>query len=242
MHALLARLLLALAYPWIAHAATARGSGTLAAVALGDIALIVLLPALLARRSGAWLLAFAVLPGLVLLAHSPHAQLPLLLVPVAFIAMVGWGFGRTLRGGRVPLITRIVSALDGVAPAALAPDLRRYTRKLTATWAGMLALLALVNLVLAAIATPQGLFASFGIVPPLAVTERQWSWFANVCNYGLLAGLFVGEYLLRKRRFPGRYHSFLDFLRRMATLGPVFWRDVLREPGRTGDRHPAEQP
>ena len=234
MHALLARLLLALAYPWIAHAATARSSGTLAAVALGDIVLIVLLPALLARRIGVWLLALLAVPALLLLARSPHAQLPLLLVPVAFIAMVGWGFGRTLRAGRVPLITRIVSALDGTTPAQLAPDLQRYTRALTATWAGLLAALALVNLVLALIAVPEGLLASIGLAPPLAVTERQWSWFANVCNYGLLGTLFVGEYLLRKRRFPGRYRSFLDFLQRMARLGPAFWRDLLREPAARG--------
>ena len=235
MPALLARLLLALAYPWIAHAATARGSAPLATIALADIALIVLLPALLARRVGAWLLAIALVPLLLRLAHSPHAQLPLLLVPVAFIAMVAWAFGRTLRTGRVPLITRIVSALDGTTPALLAPELRTYTRKLTATWAGMLALLALVNLVLALIAVPDGWLASFGIAPPLSVTESQWSWFANVCNYGLLGGLFIGEYLLRKRRFPGRYASFADFLRRMAALGPVFWRDLLREPTARGE-------
>lgn len=230
MHAMLARLLLALAYPWIAHAATARGSATLAALALADIALIVLLPALLARRLRAWLLAAALAPVLVLLARSAHAQLPLLLVPVAFIAMVAWAFGRTLREGRVPLITRIVSALDGVQSAQLAPELARYTRGLTATWAIALAVLAGINLLLALLAVPDGLLASAGIAPPLAVTERQWSWFANVCNYGLLVGLFVGEYLLRKRRFPGRYASFADFLRRMAALGPAFWRDLLREP------------
>lgn len=230
MHAMLARLLLALAYPWIAHAATARGSGALASVALGDIALILLLPGLLARRIGAWLLAIALLPALVLLSRSAHAQLPLLLVPVAFITMVALSFGRTLRGGRVPLITRIVSALDGVTAANLAPDLARYTRNLTATWAALLALLAVVNLLLALIAQPQGLLAGMGIASPVAVTEQQWSWFANGCNYGLMGLLFIGEYLLRKRRFPDRYHSFADFLRRMAGLGPAFWRDLLREP------------
>ncbi len=230
MHAMLARLLLALAYPWIAHAATARGSGMLASVAMADIALILLLPALLARRIGAWLLGIALIPALVLLSRSPHAQLPLLLVPVAFIAMVAWGFGRTLRAGRVPLITRIVSALDATPPAGLEPELARYTRNLTASWAALLALLAIVNLLLALIAQPQGLLASMGIASPVGVTEQQWSWFANGCNYGLMGLLFIGEYALRKRRFPGRYHSFADFLRRMAALGPAFWRDLLREP------------
>lgn len=235
MHALLARMLLALAYPWIAHAATARASGPLAALALADIGLILLLPALLARRAWAWLLALALVPASWTWSQSPHAQLPLLLVPVAFIAMVAWAFGRTLRPGQVPLITRIVSALDETTPAHLAPDLHRYTRGLTATWAGMLALLALVNLLLALVAVPNGLLASAGIAAPVTVTERQWSWFANVCDYGLFGVLFVGEYLLRKRRFPGRYHSFADFMRRMAALGPAFWRDLLRPPAQRAD-------
>lgn len=230
MHALLARVLLALAYPWIAHAATARASGPLAVLALADIALILLLPGLLARRPGAWLLALLLVPALALLARTPYAHLPLLLVPAAFIGIVSWGFARTLRAGQVPLITRIVSALDGIAPAQLAADLQRYTRALTATWAGVLAALALLNLLLALVAVPGGLLASAGMEAPVTVTERQWSWFANVCNYGLLGCLFFGEYLLRKHRFPGRYHSFADFLRRMAALGPGFWRDLLQPP------------
>jgi hypothetical protein len=134
----------------------------------------------------------------------------------------------------VPLITRMVCAIDGVPLAELAPDLRAYSRTLTATWAAMLSGLAACNFLLALIAVPGGLLHSLGIDSPITVSERAWSWFANLLNYGLVGGLFVGEYFYRVRRFPGRYTSFFDFVRKMAGLGPTVWRGLLRdEPGRS---------
>lgn len=219
---------LALSYPFLAHAASLRDSGMLAAAALGAIVLMVLAEGLLHRRPRAWLALLLAIAGLAALARSPHAQLPLLLVPALFIALVATWFGRSLRAGRVPLITRIVAALEREPARALAPALRSYTRRLTLAWAVMLGLLAACNLVLALLAVPGGLLAHFGAEPPFAVGEAQWSWFANGLNYGLVGGFFVLEYLYRKRRFPGRYRNFADFLRRMAGLGPAFWRDLLR--------------
>ncbi len=90
----------------------------------------------------------------------------------------------------------------------------------------LLGVLALVNLTLALLAVPNGLLASVGIASPLPVTRTQWSWCANVMNYGVVAGFFWAEFRYRQRLFPGRYHNLLDFLRRMARLGPSFWRDV----------------
>ena len=221
------RLLLALAYPLLAHLAGARHDPAVAAIALADLSLVVLLQPLLQRRVGAWLLLAAIVLGLFSLARSHYALLPLLLVPVALIGLVAWTFGRTLRRDRVPLITQIVAALDALPPTQLAPELRSYTRNLTLAWAGLLGTLALANLVLAMLAVPNGLLASVGIASPLTVSEAQWSWFANIFNWGIVGGFFVGEYLLRKRRFPGRYRSFLDFMQRMARLGPAFWRQLL---------------
>jgi uncharacterized membrane protein len=154
--------------------------------------------------------------------------LPLLLVPVLFVALVAWLFGRSLRAGRVPLINRIVSGLDGVPPEQLPADVAAYARRLTAAWAGVLALLGLANLVLALLASPGGLLAQAGITPPWPVTHAQWSWFANLLNYGLVGGFFVLEFQYRRRRFPGRDGGFFSFLRRMGGLGPAFWRDFLR--------------
>jgi uncharacterized membrane protein len=221
------RLLLALAYPLLAHLAGARHDPALAAIALADLTLVVLLRPLLQRRVGAWLLLAAIVLGLFSLARSHYALLPLLLVPVALIGLVAWTFGRTLRRDRVPLITQIVAALDALPPTQLAPELRSYTRNLTLAWAGLLGTLALANLALAMLAVPNGLLASVGIASPWTVSEAQWSWFANILNWGIVGGFFVGEYLLRKRRFPGRYRSFLDFMQRMARLGPAFWRQLL---------------
>src|SRR3546814_17026488 len=106
----------------------------------------------------------------------------MLLVPVAFVALVAWWFGRSLRAGRVPLITRIVSALDEVAPEAMAADLRRYTRGLTAAWAWLLAALTAVNLALAVLAVPDGLLAILGLSPPLPIRERQSSVQGKDCS------------------------------------------------------------
>lgn len=218
----------AVPYPFLAHAASVRASGVLAACALGTIVLMVLAEGLLRGRARAWLALLAAAVALAWLAGSRHALMPLLLVPVAFVAMVAWWFARSLRAGRVPLIARIVSALDGTAPAHLEPTLYRYARRLTLAWALVLGLLCLCNLVLAAIAVPRGLLAGFGFDPPLSVTEAQWSWFANWLNYGLVGGFFLLEFAYRKRRFPGRYQSLLDFLRRLSRLGPAFWRGLLR--------------
>ena len=53
--------------------------------------------------------------------------------------------------------------------------------------------------------------------PPI---ERYLRW---------VGGFFVGEYFMRGRWFPQRpYRNLPDFLHRLARLGPVFWRDLLR--------------
>lgn len=224
----LARIALAVAYPLLAHVASARGSGMLAAFAIADIALILLLPAL--ARSGwrAWIVLAVAALALVFLARTRYAQLPLLLVPVLFVGLVAWGFARTLRAGRVPLITRIVSALEAKEPAQLEPEIARYTRNLTRVWATVLAVLATIDFALALLAVPRGLLATFGIATPWPVDERTWSWCANGATYGLIGGLMVAEFAYRSRRFPGRYHGPLDFAKRMAALGPGFWNGLFR--------------
>ena len=225
----LGRVALAAAYPFLAHAATARMDGTLAALALADIALFMLLPGLADGRWRAWLMLSATAVLLAWLARTSFAQLPLLLVPVLFVALVAWGFARTLRPRRVPLITKIVSALEGVPPTHLDADIVRYTRSLTRLWAIVLSALAAVNLVLALFAVPRGLLASVGIAPPWPVDETLWSWCANGATYGLIGGLMVAEFAWRSRRFPGRYHGPLDFAKRMAALGPGFWNGLFRD-------------
>ena len=219
------RLALVLAYPLLSHVAgNHRDDGRYAAIALVDIALIVLLRPLLERRAGAWALLLAVLAAIAGLLRAGYAMVPLLLVPVAILAAVAWTFARTLRS--VPLITRMVAGLDRIPAADLSPDLRSYTRNLTRSWALLLALLALVNLLLALLAVPGGLLATFGVTPAVTVSPLQWAWFANVFNFGLMTGFFLVEFAVRQRRFPGRYRNLADFLRQMAQLGPDFWRTI----------------
>ena len=128
----------------------------------------------------------------------------------------------------IALITRIASIVEDAPDAADAPALDAYTRWLTTAWAVLLVLLGVVNLVLAMIASPDGLLAELGLDAPVTITRTQWSWFANLFNYGIIAGFFVVEFQLRKLRFPGQFTSFAAFLRSLGTLGPSFWRDQLR--------------
>lgn len=219
---------LAVGYGVLAHLASARGSHALALLALLALVLLVLASPMAARRAWAWMALPLLGAGCWALYRAGHAPLPLLLVPVAFIALVAWMFGRTLRRGRVPLITRLVTVLDDTCMGRMEPALVRYTRGLTLAWTLLLLVLAAANLALAMIASPGGLLAQLGIQAPVAITRAQWSWFANLSNYGIIAVFFVAEFQLRKRRFPGRYASFAGFLRQLGALGPSFWRDQLR--------------
>ena len=223
------RLLLLLAYPPLAHVAGTGHSPTLAALALGDLMLLALIEPLLRLRLAAWLTLAAAALALLALAHSRFALTPLLLVPPLFTAMVSSWFARSLRPGREPLIAKVVRALHAQSGMPLSPRHHSYTRYLTLAWALLLALMTLVNLTLALIAAPDGVLAQFGIDAPLTVTNAQWSLIANVANYGVMGGFMVIEFQLRKWVFPVRpYRNAFDFVRRMAALGPAFWRDFFR--------------
>lgn len=223
------RLLLLPAYLVLAHLAEARESPTLAVIALVDLALLVLVEGLVALRPAAWLGAVVAALALAWLAHGTFALTSLLLVPPAFTALVGTWFLRSLRPGRVPLIRKVVAAIYATTPDALPPDYLQYTRRVTLGWGLMLWLLTAINLVLALVAVPHGLLAHAGLAAPFTVTEGQWSFIANVADYGLLGGFALIEYQVRRRRFPVRpYRTFAGFVRRMAALGPAFWRDFFR--------------
>lgn len=218
---------LAVAYALLAHAASAGNVRAALAALLVLVALVLVAP-LAHRRWWAWGLAPLLAVGAWALHRAGLAMLPLLLVPVAFVWLVAWVFARSLRPGRVPLINRIVSGLDRVPPEQLPADVAAYARGLTGAWAGVLAGLGVANLVLALLATPGGLLDQAGLASPWPITRTQWSWFANLLNYGVVGGFFVLEFQWRRRRFPARYHGFLYFMRRMGGLGPAFWRDLLR--------------
>ena len=216
---------LAVGYGVLAHLSSARDSHPLALAALLALVLLMLASPMAARRAWAWLALPLLAAGCWALYRAGHAPLPLLLVPVAFVGLVAWMFGRTLRPGRLPLITRIVTVLDDVTVERMEPALARYTRGLTLAWTVLLLVLAAVNLLLALIASPDGLLAE---LEKIGFGVAAYGWFANLFNYGIIAGFFVVEFQLRKLRFPGQFTSFAAFLRSLGTLGPSFWRDQLR--------------
>lgn len=223
------RVLLLVGYIPLAHLAEARASGPIAALALGALALTVLIEGLAQRRAAHWLALVAVAGALTWLSRSSFALLPLLLVPPLFTSLIAWCFARSLRRGRVPLVRKVVAALYATPADELSPRHRSYTRGLTAAWAVLLVLLTLLNLGLALVAVPNGLLAKAGIAAPVTVTGEQWSFIANIAIYGVLGGFATLEYFVRKLVFPVRpYRNVVDFARKMAALGPAFWRDFFR--------------
>ena len=221
LHALIVVLtsILALAYPITTHVAIARRSPALTLLAIVLLSAIVMIPWLASGRVLAWALLPVVAAGCWLLSDAKLALLPLYLPPIAIPATVAWLFGQTLLAGRTPLIEQFVRAMD----AGREPDASvvRYARQLTSVWTALLFSLALINLLLAAFAAPQGLLLSCGIVPPVTVPQEMWSLFANFIAYLVIAVFFVIEYAFRRHRFPQQpYRNFADFIRRTIAISP----------------------
>ena len=216
-------LLLALAFPLLAHVSVLMDSSAVAVAATSCLGLLLLWP----LRQRRWLFV-CLLAGLVvvlwLLWRRNEAHLPLLLPPIMFNAAVGLYFARSLRPGRVPLIERVVKAVYQNVP--LDPEIPSYARRLTLIWAVLLLTLGAVCAVLALLASPGGLLLAVGATPPWTVPMSLWSLFANLINYLLIGLFFIGEYLYRRWRFPEPppYRNFVDFMKRVGQLGPAFWR------------------
>lgn len=219
----------AVAYSPLTHWANASGRPPLAVLAFALLVLMLLIEPMARWRPWAWLACLAALAALAPLWRSPHALLLLTAPPVLFTAWIAGFFGRSLRAGRVPLITRMVQGLYAQAGHALTAAQLRYTRRLTWAWTALLAGLAVFNAVLGVCAVPGGLLAQLGHRSPWPVGDASASLFANLLAWGVIGGFFVGEYLLRAHWFPQRpYRNPVDFAMQLARLGPAFWRDVLR--------------
>ena len=116
--------------------------------------------------------------------------------PAIIYLMLLMNFGATLLPGREPLITFFARQQRSTLPA----DLLRYTRHVTWAWCIFFALMALATLLLAFFA-------------PLSA----WSLFANLLSYGLLAAMFILEYVYRRIRYPQHTHPpLLAHLRSVA--------------------------
>jgi len=126
---------------------------------------------------------------------------PLLYAPSVLIpAALCWFFGRTLFGGRQPLVATVALAARPETPDYLL----RYSRHLTRLWTGIFAAMCAWDLGLA-------LFAP----------HAAWSAMANGGNY-LVIGLAVGgEYLFRRLRFRHYDHpGFAEYVKIVVRADP----------------------
>jgi len=94
---------------------------------------------------------------------------------------LGCAFAYTLRRGATPLITALAARLHGT----MTPIKARYTRRVTAVWAGYFAGMVVLSLALYA-------WAPWWL----------WSLFANLATPVAAIGLFTGEHWLRYRLHP----------------------------------------
>lgn len=211
---------LAIAYPIVAHLAIAHTSSPLTIAAIAMLALVVLLRPLARGRLFAWL----ALPGLVLggwwLSRAAIPALALYVPPVLLPAFMAWAFGRTLLPGRTPLIAQFIQLLHTPQEK---PDeaVWPYARWLTGAWTALFLILASMNLLLAALADPNGLLLACGLSPPITISQQWWSRFANLIAYLIVAAFFLIEYAYRRWRFPRQpYRNMFDFFRRLFAMMP----------------------
>ena len=209
---------LAIAYPVVAHMAVVTRSVVVTAMSLAVLASLFLLPRLVARSVAAWCLLPVVAAGLLWLAHSHAAWLPLYATPVCVNIFGAWIFGHTLAAGQVPLIERLARLLheeDGINER-----IARYARKVTIAWTLFLSGLAVLNTTLALLATPNGVLMIMGFHPFLTVPVEVWSLFANFIDYVMAGVFFVAEYAWRQHKFPEQpYRNFFDFINRARRVG-----------------------
>ena len=172
---------LCLAYPVLAHLAAVDPTPDLfdAAVAMAPlIALALVLAWRSPDRPGMLFLCLA--GGVALYAMGgwlvQHYNWVFLLQHAGMQALLGLAFGRTLRCGQVPMVSRFAAMVHG----RLSPALARYTRHVTWAWTLYFSAMTTLSLLLFWLA-------------PVAV----WSVFANLLNLPLLVLMFTAEYVAR---------------------------------------------
>lgn len=186
------------------------------------VLLLAVTPMLPLRRAPVvlgWILLAA---GLLWLDWRGHARAILDSVPILVNLALCVLFARTLRGGREPLVTRVVRVLEG--PERLASDgIAGYTRRVTWYWALLLGMQCAL------------LCACWIVLATRGGSAQAWARdYLHVGGYLLPAVAMLAEYLLRRWRFrhlpqPG----LLTFIRQLVTCWPQIIhgdRDTLSAP------------
>lgn len=136
-------------------------------------------------RFGRWGLALAGLAGVAMFALVLHGEAGdpnrLYVLQHAGInaLLCGW-FGSTLRGDRLSLIGQFAQRVHPLSPA-----MRVYTAQVTFVWTLYFAAMAVAS-----------------IAAYASLSFAAWSVLANLLSPLMVAGLFVGEYLVRYRLHP----------------------------------------
>jgi uncharacterized membrane protein len=189
--------LVLLLYPFVLYGLLASGQPVAEWIGLFSLGVLILFPGLRSGQALAWLVLALI--GMVAGYATATGQralvnyLPQILIGL-FLMVV---FGRTLRPGSVPLITRIAAAMrKGASEVPI-----RYTRGVTILWVAMFVLLVLEGVLLA-------LFAphfSFGRV--------------SAVTYAMIIIVMVGEYSFHTWRYPNpAQRGFLDFARQLIQI------------------------
>lgn len=183
--------LLLAAYPLFAHfGSVASFDGWFAvAVAVGPVMALTIIYAMKSSYRTPMLLACG---GVIIYLLLHQATIGQNLVWIYFAQHAGsnailcYVFGRSLRHGRNPLVSRMAMLLEG----SLQPEVARYTRQVTYAWALFFGLTSTLSTLLFFLA-------------PLTV----WSMFANILYLPLLLAMFGVEYLVRVVVLPRSVHT-----------------------------------
>ena len=192
-----------LAATWLAHRAISGDENGVLKWALLALPLLVLAGWAFARSAHKlrWLLAL-LLAGAALYLLEQRGSLGMAAaygVPhAAANGFLLWWFGRTLRDGAEPLVTRVARRVHGT----LQPAIEAYTRQVTIAWCVFFSVQIAVSLALF-------LFA------PL----ETWSLFVNVLNLPLLVLMFAGEYLMRVVLHPEHPRASIASMLRAFSAG-----------------------
>lgn len=215
---------LLLASPVLAVAGMLTHREVFPLLALAILVTLVMLPGLTRRQSGSWLRWLGLQTVLLAVAVLGFADLLLEAVPVVINAGLAWMFARTLSRAR-PLIARCIVAVEGEGRLH-ERGVALYARQLTAFWAAVLAINALVLAVLFLFADRSGALARFGAMPSFRVDAWWASAWLNVGGYVLPAVVFVIEYPYRRWRLRHLPHlSLSQMLLRLAANWPRLLRD-----------------
>jgi uncharacterized membrane protein len=176
---------LVVAYAGLSHYCNSTGAHDLgAALALTPLTLLALIVAwrslaphvAVAATAAVGLALFYVWPLL-----TRNFSLFYLVQESSVYGILSLTFSRSLRRNRISVCTQLADRIHG----PLSTEEVHYTRRVTAAWSVFFFLVASVSILLYVLA-------------PL----RLWSIYINFCVVPLVAAMFAGEYLVRRRVLP----------------------------------------